>query len=293
MASEPQRPADADCCGNGCRSCVFDIYEEELKIWKRKNEPASSSGQRLMSRDDYVQCVLTRVEPHCANVFLFHFRLPDDVRLVFDAGQHLIAQESGPEKTVCRPYTVASRPGSVAEFTVLIKLYERGLMSELIRSRWNEGQSVAWRGPIGDVEYQPRSRTHVLLIAAGTGLVPVFQLAQKIVEDEDEETRVTLFFCCRGFDKILLRQELRRLRGFWNFGCRFFLSDETQPECGRHGESVCFSKLTVQRLQEEVANLQPEVSAETTAVFVCGPKPFESDVKNSLREMGWPQVHVF
>ena len=88
-------------------------------------------------------------------------------------------------------------------------------------------------------------------------------------------------------------EELRRLRGFWNFGCRFFLSDETQPECGRHGESVCFSKLTVQRLQEEVANLQPEVSAETTAVFVCGPKPFESDVKNSLREMGWPQVHVF
>lgn len=41
----PQKPLDADCCGNGCNPCVFDIYEQELKIWKRECE-------RIQNTDD-------------------------------------------------------------------------------------------------------------------------------------------------------------------------------------------------------------------------------------------------
>lgn len=27
---------DSDCCGLGCVFCVFDIYEQDLKIWKQE-----------------------------------------------------------------------------------------------------------------------------------------------------------------------------------------------------------------------------------------------------------------
>lgn len=32
----PQQPDDGDCCGSGCVPCVFDIYEQDLKIWKQE-----------------------------------------------------------------------------------------------------------------------------------------------------------------------------------------------------------------------------------------------------------------
>ena len=34
----PQEPQDSDCCGTGCTPCVFDIHEEELKLWKAQCE---------------------------------------------------------------------------------------------------------------------------------------------------------------------------------------------------------------------------------------------------------------
>ena len=36
--SAPERPLDSDCCGNGCTPCVFDIYEEEVTVWKAECE---------------------------------------------------------------------------------------------------------------------------------------------------------------------------------------------------------------------------------------------------------------
>lgn len=33
---KPEEVLQSDCCGNGCTSCVFDIYEQELEIWKKQ-----------------------------------------------------------------------------------------------------------------------------------------------------------------------------------------------------------------------------------------------------------------
>ena len=34
LPKPPERPLDSDCCGQGCLPCVFDLYEEEVKIWE-------------------------------------------------------------------------------------------------------------------------------------------------------------------------------------------------------------------------------------------------------------------
>ena len=33
---KPLRPLDSDCCGSGCKVCVFDIFEKQLKQWKER-----------------------------------------------------------------------------------------------------------------------------------------------------------------------------------------------------------------------------------------------------------------
>ena len=36
LPRKPERPLDSDCCGQGCVPCVFDLYEEEVKIWEEE-----------------------------------------------------------------------------------------------------------------------------------------------------------------------------------------------------------------------------------------------------------------
>ena len=33
---KPQEPSASDCCGTGCVPCVYDIYKQDLKLWKRE-----------------------------------------------------------------------------------------------------------------------------------------------------------------------------------------------------------------------------------------------------------------
>ena len=36
LPCSPEKPGDSDCCGSGCVPCVFDIYDQEVKIWKQE-----------------------------------------------------------------------------------------------------------------------------------------------------------------------------------------------------------------------------------------------------------------
>ena len=38
LPAKPEAPTSSDCCGNGCSVCVFDIYEQELVLWKKECE---------------------------------------------------------------------------------------------------------------------------------------------------------------------------------------------------------------------------------------------------------------
>jgi len=36
LPCKPEKPCDSDCCGSGCVPCVFDIYDQEVKIWEQE-----------------------------------------------------------------------------------------------------------------------------------------------------------------------------------------------------------------------------------------------------------------
>ena len=33
---KPEEPLQSDCCGTGCTPCVFDIYDQELRLWEKE-----------------------------------------------------------------------------------------------------------------------------------------------------------------------------------------------------------------------------------------------------------------
>ena len=219
MNREPQKPSDEQCCGQGCKTCVFDLYDQELSIWlKSQHQPTvlCSESEIFMSADSYTECILDSIEPQTdgVKVLKYNFRLPQGVGLSFEAGQHLVVKNAG----LVRPYTLISKPGKVLDqFTVLIKLYDDGEMSQVIAS-WSPGSVVQWRGPLGGpLNYEANTFKSVLLIAAGTGIAPIYQLANRIIDNEEDETKIVLLYACRTYDAILLRADLHRMQSYWNF----------------------------------------------------------------------------
>lgn len=35
LALRPQEPSPSQCCGSGCKPCIYDVYEKELAQWER------------------------------------------------------------------------------------------------------------------------------------------------------------------------------------------------------------------------------------------------------------------
>ena len=283
----PRKPEEAECCGQGCRTCVFYLYEQELNIWnKSRTECVAQQGDEecaaIMTSDNYVECLIESVEMQCDNVWTYTFSLPSNTLLTFTAGQHLVAREGG----LVRPYTLISRPGTVSKFDVVIKLYDDGLMSRIIREKWNPGYKVSWRGPLGGLDYRENVYSDVVLIGAGTGVTPLYQLARLITDNAEDDTRVKLLYCCRNYREILLRPDLHRMQSYWNFTVRYFLSRDGQREADglrKHNEDVTYSRLTEELLVNE---LSPALSRnKCLKVYLCGPKSFESHVTTCIQKL--------
>lgn len=288
LPPKPQPPEESECCGQGCRSCVQDIYQQELLIWQKKcleMKTCSVKQEIQMCKQTYVDCVIECVEKINSSVLVFQFLLPENMIMTLTAGQHVIAKETTCNGTISRPYTPISTPGSVERFSVLIKIYEEGKMSNIIRNKWLKGSSVAWRGPEGDCDYKPNTFSKIHMIAAGTGIAPMYQLAKLIVSDPDDETRVMLLYGCKTYHDILLRKELHEMQEYWNFDVRYFLSDDTDQNANafrKHNEDITFDRITDKVVEKEIQDTRKGI----LRVYVCGPKEFENQIIKTLCELG-------
>ena len=64
----------------------------------------------------------------------------------------------------------------------------------------------------------------VVMLAAGTGIAPMAQVAGSILNDEDDETVVRLVYACRRYSDILLKPRMDAWCDFWNFSVVYMLS---------------------------------------------------------------------
>ena len=57
-----------------------------------------------------------------------------------------------------------------------------------------EGSTIDVRGPIGNFKYSENQHSHIVMLAAGTGITPMFQIIQELLGNEAEKTRLTLVY---------------------------------------------------------------------------------------------------
>ncbi|KAI8509550.1 NADH-cytochrome b5 reductase-like [Branchiostoma belcheri] len=219
---------------------------------------------------------------------VYRFQIPGNGHLGLTTGQHLILRGSVSGRSVTRQYTPISPLEAKGYFEVLIKVYAAGEMSRYVRT-WQVGDLVEWRGPFGTFTYRPNQYRQVVMVAAGTGVTPMLQVAGRILGNELDETRVRLLYACRRYRDILLKNSLDEMAAFWNFSASYWLSQENpknfQPKYGdeiHHG-----------RLDRVVLSAELPPPGSSVLVLICGTRSFNSDMEVNLQALGFSQMDFF
>jgi ferredoxin-NADP reductase len=128
------------------------------------------------------------------------------------AGQHLdvrLTAEDGYQAE--RSYSIASAPGEPLALTV--ERLDDGEVSPYLVDDAREGDAFEVRGPIGGYfVWEPDDPARVLLVAGGSGVVPLMAMARSRAR-AGANAPMRLLYSSRSFDEVIYREELESLEG--------------------------------------------------------------------------------
>jgi len=143
---------------------------------------------------------------------LYDFELPEGTSLNLPACACILLLAPGAEKDgsdAVRPYTPISANEVSGRFQLLVKRYAQGAVSQYLHAL-EPGAMVSFKHIAFNVKRQypfAPART-ISLIAAGTGIAPVYQALLRLMNEPGDDRQVVLLYGNKSPADILLKGEL-------------------------------------------------------------------------------------
>ena len=118
------------------------------------------------------------------------------------------------------------------------------------------------------------------MLAAGTGIAPMMNIARAITADDDDITTIKLLYANRTYEDILLKPELKQLAQNWNFTYKMFFSQDEVDSKKSYGENVASHRIAFSDIQAEVTN------ANSTRILICGTREFDNCMLDYCKQLG-------
>lgn len=287
-----------------------------------ENVPASTGGAPKFAftggEQGFLSLKLEKSEVVNHNTKKVTFALPEpDMESGLPVASAVITKYKGPEmeKPVIRPYTPISDVGKSAppepiksltdkfidhkgSVEFIIKKYPDGPMSSHIHDM-EPGQRLDIKGPIPKYKWEPNKHEHIALIAGGTGITPMWQVANSIFKNPEDRTKVTLIFGNISEEDILLKREWEHLENTYPQRFRAFYVLDNPPEQWQGGKGYVTKELLKTVLPE------PK-EGEKIKIFVCGPPGMykaisgtkkspadQGELAGYLKELGYSKDQVY
>jgi ferredoxin-NADP reductase len=197
------------------------------------------------------------------------------------AGQHLdvrLTAEDGYQAQ--RSYSIASAPGELPAITA--ERLEDGEVSPYLVDEVRTGDRIEVRGPIGGYFVWDGDVGPLLLVAGGSGVVPLMAMIRHRAAIASE-TPARLLYSSRRLDDLIYRDELAALARRAD-GLDVFHALTREQPAGWQG----YARRVDDAILGEVA-FAPEADPHA---FVCGPTAFVETVATGLVELGYPPARV-
>src|SRR5438309_11330053 len=133
-------------------------------------------------------------------------------------GDHLYVHATINGKSVKRPYTPSSLPGTAGFFDLTVKRYETGVISKYLHDQ-RVGDKVLMSGPRQGGHWVDGMAKKVGFVAGGTGITPMISIIRWILTKRCD-AELFLIFANKTEGDIIFREEWDRgVREHPNFHC--------------------------------------------------------------------------
>ncbi|CAL1382456.1 unnamed protein product [Linum trigynum] len=213
------------------------------------------------------------------NVAKFTFALPSPTSVLgLPIGQHISCRGTDSQgEEVLKPYTPTTLDSDLGHFELVIKMYPQGRMSHHFREM-RVGESLAVKGPKGRFRYQPGQVRAFGMLAGGSGITPMFQVARAILENPKDQTKVHLIYANVTHDDILLKEELEVLASRYPDSFKIYYVLNQPPEVWNGGVGFVSKEMIQTHLPAPAAGIQ---------ILRCGPPPMNKAMAAHLEAIGY------
>lgn len=310
--NDSDNESDKQCCGSGCNNCILD---EPSSSHQSSHSNETTNKMNILSQN-YSAFRINAIRPCTKEVHRFTFRFCGKFSDQIDQSAYTLSIPSGhhvmiraqcstsddrkydvdtTENYVSRWYTPITVNGDLFEFDVLVKFQSGGAMSTLWQ-KFIVGDICEVKGVYGEFIYTANTFKRLVCICQGVAVAPMYRIAAAILDDENDETVVTLLSCFRSIDDLLLRDEIETCRRFWNFSSNVYLS-QTECECGppgeicdclrgrvRYGETINPFRLGLKDLLKFYGQQEDNNSSFKQSIYtlICGTDRFVNSMKTHL-----------
>lgn len=293
----------------GCQYCMFDLNQKR----PRYDLPNIIS-------DQYTKFIVQSVEPTSEDILMFRLRCADETldpalqRLQVPIGHHIILRVKSPTRKtirqdltttdhyIARHYCPFRLNSEAFYFDILVHLMPNGSMSNILRN-FDEGDECEIKGPYGEFQLPDvNAYSRIVGLACGVAITPVYRVMADVVADNANETRLTLYSCVRNVDGFVLREELMRLRRYWNFESKVYMSNQCTAEDNdfdefplsrciatklRYGEQVIGRRLGMADIEDAIRAGERKRNgiADKCLVLISGSEIFTQNMLHYLDQL--------
>ncbi|NII29013.1 iron-sulfur cluster-binding domain-containing protein [Pseudoflavitalea sp. X16] len=201
--------------------------------------------------------------------------------VVYEAGQFLTFLFNYHGQEIRRSYSMGSAPGIDTQVFITVKKKENGSISRYILEHWHEGTVILSLPASGrfTLATDPSHKRQVCFIAAGSGIVPVFALLKKLLQEEPH-SQALLLYQNHDENNIIYHAAIQQLAE--QYPARFSRIDLLSHPI--------LHDLPHQRLNngllEAIVTRNTKPETRNTFYYTCGPASFMRMVQFTLRVMG-------
>ncbi|MCS7262952.1 MAG: ferredoxin reductase [Aquificaceae bacterium] len=215
---------------------------------------------------------------------------PTTKTLVFDTegvdfdfypGQYVMLSVPYAGELLRRAYSIASPPSQKGRLELTVKRTPNGRASVVLTQQTQEGQEFLIKGPYGKFVWVPEMGHRIVLIGAGSGIVPLMCILRHIASEGLEQVRATLLYSNTHYEEIIYREELERLGRLPNVKVVHTLT-RSQPA---HWEGYV-GRINAHMLLREVEDVPNHL------YYLCGPPQFVEDMAVMLAELGVEKSNI-
>ena len=215
----------------------------------------------------------------------FRLRRVDGKIFAYLPGQYVTLSVVIAGQTYKRSYSIATSPNHSDMIEITVKRHPNGgIVSNWLNNHIKGGDRLTLKGPYGNFTCAKAVPAKILMLAAGSGIVPIMSMLRWLAQTS-ADTDVILLLSFRHSDDIIYRDELALLANRYSI-IKLIITLTKMPLENRSWQGKS-GRIT----RAMLASCVPDVSERTA--YLCGPETFMADCKQSLQALKLPpsQLH--